>query len=184
MTTIASLSFFSGSLEDYQSTLIETAAGLWKVWIDGDGLVFMEQNSPSFEIIPNERLTSCCSSSFLGWTFSGTYSFDGIERYNYADFDECIGNHGSRFQSNIYFEQKKWNVSVFTVSPSQESDIDNTPQPFAGISPHFTVLTKRPQQEPPIALWACYLHNLGIRPQRYILNKDIIFPVFPKSLSS
>lgn len=27
---------------------IETAAGLLKVWIDGDGLVFMEQNSPSF----------------------------------------------------------------------------------------------------------------------------------------
>ena len=83
---------------------IETAASLLKVWIDGDGFIFMEQNSPSFfEIIPNERLTSC----FHPLSLDGTYRFNGIKRYNYADFNiECIGNHGSGFQSNIYFEQR------------------------------------------------------------------------------
>ena len=40
---------------------------------------------------------------------------------------------------------------------------------FAGISPHFTVLTKRPQQEPPIALWPVIFTR--IRPQRYIFEQ-------------
>ena len=78
-------------------------------------------------------------------------------------------------------EMKCISIHCFALT---ESDIDNAPTavcrnfaPLYGINEEASTGTSN-------CALACYLHNLGIRPQRYIFEQGHIFPVFPESLLS
>ena len=151
---------------------IETAAGLLRVWIDGDGLVFMEQNNPSFfEIIPNERLTSCFHPLSLDERFPARIVSTGLR-----DIIIPISTSNAleimvpdfKAISILSKEMKCIGIHCFALT---ESDIDNTTTAICrNFAPLYGINEEAATGTSNCAL-ACYLHNLGIRPQRYIFEQ-------------
>ena len=162
------------NLERLQKTeyIIETAAGRLKVWINDDGLIFMEQNKPSFfDIISNERLVRCFHPLSLDERFPVRIVSTGLRdiimpisapnvlETMVPDFNEI---------SILSKEMKCIGIHCFALT---ESDIDNASTAVCrNFAPLYGINEEAATGTSNCAL-ACYLHNLGIRPQRYIFEQ-------------
>lgn len=152
--------------------MIETAAGLLKVWIDADGLVFMEQNRPSFfDIIQNERLDKCFHPLSLDGRFPARVVSTGLR-----DIIMPVSSSNAlkimvpdfKAISVLSEEMKCIGIHCFALIAS---DIDNALTAICrNFAPLYGINEEAATGTSNCAL-ACYLHNLGIRPPRYVFEQ-------------